>query len=53
MEIFDSCVFRGDVGANWNFFKFEIGKTGFISGNRVTWCPDVFQRAIYGNTNLA
>jgi hypothetical protein len=40
MEIFDSCVHRGDAGANWKFFKFEIGNTGFIRGNRVTWCPD-------------
>jgi hypothetical protein len=41
MEIFDSCVHRGDAGANRKFFKFEIGNTGFIRGNRVTWCPDV------------
>jgi hypothetical protein len=32
---------RGDAGANLNFFKFEIGNTGFIRRNWVTWCPDV------------
>jgi hypothetical protein len=31
---------RGDAGANLNFFKFEIGNTGFIRRNWVTWCPD-------------